>query len=204
LLDKSLTEYNSTKDPIIKEAAKRNVGYFSVALNLLGSGQKTLIYNSSAYKEQEARLVLENASDCLNSLKNSKYDAVYNLLERSSSFFGFNPTYITNGEVFDGRYNGDYGGYEAADKLEASGIKPETNGNIIIEAAFKQNKFISKEDVVKMKEIQEECEKKVLVIIGKNNSMEIMPGDSRYSFTTPDFVKTEVGDELAKIEAHKG
>ena len=89
LYGKSLAEYNSTKDPVIKEAAKRNVGYFSVALSLLSSGK----------------------------------------------------------------------------------IDP------------------------KLKAIDE---KKI-----NSNPMDIIPGDPRYLFTTPGFIKTEVDKELAQIEAHK-
>jgi hypothetical protein len=44
-----MTEYNTATNPIIKEASKRNVAYFSVALNLLKSKNPQSIYNNPIY-----------------------------------------------------------------------------------------------------------------------------------------------------------
>lgn len=82
LYSQSLDEYNRAKDPIIKEAARRNVGYFSVPLILLGSENNiTNIYDSVFYKETYSRHALAQCKSCISGLKESEYSSIYDCLE---------------------------------------------------------------------------------------------------------------------------
>gem|GEM_PF-4318916 len=184
LFDKSVVEYNTTKDPIVKEAAKRNVAYFSAALNLLGSGTQTSsIYDNPLYKEGYPTHAIANCGDCIRDLETGKYSQIYECLENP---FGFNDTYIVDGKV-----STDY----------SKGMQSETNANRIIVACFKQEGL---KDDIKMKEIENCCEEKVTAYVQNNNPMELIGKSNKYVFSTPSFVKDIVGEELANIEKHNG
>lgn len=189
LLDKSMTEYNTATNPIIKEASKRNVAYFSVALNLLKSKNPQSIYNNPIYLNDDNNVTWFLESSCLNSDNiASKYSKALDAIVENISF------YYTHSQGIDGYI----------DQSDNKRIKkPEKNINKIIDNVFKDFGFNSSEDIAVMQQIQKACEKDVIKFFQNNYSLDLFD-TAKYQFETPSFVKNMVDQELINIENHKG
>jgi hypothetical protein len=88
--------------------------------------------------------------------------------------------------------------------LLGSGDDSESNINIIISSAFKKYNLNSSADLIQMKELQVLCETTIRDAMQSNNPMELISKADKYTFNTPDFVKSIVSKELNNIEKHKG
>lgn len=194
LLDKSVEDYNTAKDPIIKEAAKRNVAYFSVALKLLSpETQTSSIYDNPLYKEGAITPAMSGCSKCVDDLLKDEYDEIPKCLSTPFNYYDF-IAYIIDGKVV----------VESESSYVPSHLEPEYNINKIIETCFKQEGLISKKDVAKMNEIKTCCEKKVTEELQEGNPMELVGKSDKYIFDTPDIVKNIVNKELDNISKHNG